>query len=420
MSTQGVIKTLFSDKEKTEALFPRTKLSAVSAEDGTGLNAIIDDLNAQLDTKATESFVTNKIAEAQLNSGGDIDLSGYATKDDLNSRVPTSRTVNGKALSSNVTLSASDVKARPNTWTPTAADVGARPSTWNPSFLTDAGNSSYRSGLQYSGSPTKPLYMAVWDADDSATGTQPNRRVRSIEAEGARALMGAAPAGFGLGTTTPKAPNDDPNQITKTGFYSAQHANLAPGSSGRAHILHIECTSNYAIQFQYDLDTSLQAVRRKLAGVWQSWKLDNPYTLPAATSSTLGGVKVGSNITNSSGTISLTKANVTAALGYTPAASASAGMIREFNSGAINVSPNTGWAHNGIQSKIYIVTLKTSAGKYTSLVFDYMAVERCGNTLYLSTMIGTTEIGASLSVSTSTGISITPKGASLVHVCGYY
>ena len=45
---------------------------------------------------------------------------------------------------------------------------------------------------------------------------------------------------------------------------------------------------------------------------------DTVYTLPAATSSTLGGVKIGSNITNSSGTISLTKANVTAALGYTP------------------------------------------------------------------------------------------------------
>ena len=44
----------------------------------------------------------------------------------------------------------------------------------------------------------------------------------------------------------------------------------------------------------------------------------NNYSLPAATSSTLGGVKIGSNITNSSGTISLTKANVTAALGYTP------------------------------------------------------------------------------------------------------
>lgn len=45
---------------------------------------------------------------------------------------------------------------------------------------------------------------------------------------------------------------------------------------------------------------------------------DTVYTLPAATSSTLGGVKIGSNITNSNGTISLTKANVTAALGYTP------------------------------------------------------------------------------------------------------
>ncbi len=45
------------------------------------------------------------------------------------------------------------------------------------------------------------------------------------------------------------------------------------------------------------------------------------YTLPNATASVLGGVKVGSNITVSSGTISLTKANVTSALGYTPPAS---------------------------------------------------------------------------------------------------
>lgn len=43
------------------------------------------------------------------------------------------------------------------------------------------------------------------------------------------------------------------------------------------------------------------------------------YTLPAATSSSLGGVKIGSNITVASGTISLTSGNVTSALGYTPA-----------------------------------------------------------------------------------------------------
>lgn len=42
------------------------------------------------------------------------------------------------------------------------------------------------------------------------------------------------------------------------------------------------------------------------------------YTLPTASSSVLGGVKTGSNITNTNGTISLTKANVTSALGVDP------------------------------------------------------------------------------------------------------
>ena len=42
------------------------------------------------------------------------------------------------------------------------------------------------------------------------------------------------------------------------------------------------------------------------------------YTLPKATSTTLGGVTIGSNISVSNGTISLTKGNVTSALGYTP------------------------------------------------------------------------------------------------------
>ena len=49
-----------------------------------------------------------------------------------------------------------------------------------------------------------------------------------------------------------------------------------------------------------------------------TWANEYSYTLPNATSSTKGGVIVGSNITVSSGTISLTKANVTSALGYTP------------------------------------------------------------------------------------------------------
>lgn len=42
------------------------------------------------------------------------------------------------------------------------------------------------------------------------------------------------------------------------------------------------------------------------------------YTLPTASNTVLGGVKIGSNITNTNGTISITKANVTSALGVDP------------------------------------------------------------------------------------------------------
>jgi len=43
--------------------------------------------------------------------------------------VPTSRKVNGKALSADISLSAADVSARPSTWTPSATDVGAIPAS---------------------------------------------------------------------------------------------------------------------------------------------------------------------------------------------------------------------------------------------------------------------------------------------------
>lgn len=55
--------------------------------------------------------------------------------------------------------------------------------------------------------------------------------------------------------------------------------------------------------------------KTKLAGIADG---ANAYTLPNATATSLGGVKVGANITVASGVISLTKGNVTDAMGYTP------------------------------------------------------------------------------------------------------
>ena len=43
--------------------------------------------------------------------------------------VPTSRKINGKALSSDITLSASDVGAKPSSWTPSASDIDAVPTS---------------------------------------------------------------------------------------------------------------------------------------------------------------------------------------------------------------------------------------------------------------------------------------------------
>lgn len=118
----------------------------------------------------------------------------------------------------------------------------------------------------------------------------------------------------------------------------------------------------------------------------------NKYTLPTASSSTLGGVKTGANITNSSGTISLTKANVTAALGYTPpttdtntwtafkgattSAAGTAGYVPAPTAGAANryfrsdgtwtVPPNTNTTYTLTKSGSTI-TLNGSDGSETSV-----------------------------------------------------
>lgn len=74
---------------------------------------------------------------------------------------------------------------------------------------------------------------------------------------------------------------------------------------------------NYLTQSQYDNAKSAGTLNANQIYMTPA-SSGSTYTLPAATSSTLGGVKIGSNITVNSGTISISKTNVTNALGYTP------------------------------------------------------------------------------------------------------
>lgn len=106
---------------------------------------------------------------------------------------------------------------------------------------------------------------------------------------------------------------------------AAGTAGYVPAPAAGAATRYLRCDGTWTVP--PDTNTTYSAATTSAAGLMSAadkTKLDgiatgaNAYTLPTATSSVLGGVKIGSNITVSSGTISLTKANVTSALGYTP------------------------------------------------------------------------------------------------------
>lgn len=107
----------------------------------------------------------------------------------------------------------------------------------------------------------------------------------------------------------------------------------------------------------------------------------NNYTLPTATASVLGGVKVGSNITNTAGTISLTKANVTTALGYTPPSSATTVTKTEFTASSAN------W---GTLSDGYYPFTLAASGKH------FLGMYRTNGSTYESVMVDAVESGSNI------------------------
>lgn len=136
-----------------------------------------------VDDTITVSLVGNYIPmgqKGQANGVASLDDSGKVPSAQLPPMdyVPTSRTVNGHALSADVTLDAEDVGARPDTWTPSAEDVGAIP---NPSggttgqvlTKTSTGEewSDAPSGLPEGGSEGQMLYKT---ADGTEWGDKPN------------------------------------------------------------------------------------------------------------------------------------------------------------------------------------------------------------------------------------------------------
>ena len=198
---------------------------------------------------ATKNYVSTQISQAKLD-GQNVDLSGYATKDDISKitttslgAVPKTRKVNGKALSTDITLSASDVSAVPtsrkiNNKTLSAdisldaSDVGARPDTWMPTA----------------------------------------------------AQVGAAPSGYGLGEAVLISIATIDNQV-RPGWYYSNESGTAAGFSSNRWWLHVKAYgtgTTFATQELYSFTGTriVQLERHKINGTWEEWEWCNPIMIP--------------------------------------------------------------------------------------------------------------------------------------------
>lgn len=114
-------------------------------------------------------------------------------------------------------------------------------------------------------------------------------------------------------------------------------------------VVSADVTSSTLTAYAKTTDLSAVATSGSYNDLSNKPTIPSAYTLPNATSSTLGGVKIGSNISVSDGTISITKSNVTSALGYTPATTNNASftgatMVQTLTvSSALNIPGGSIW-----------------------------------------------------------------------------
>ena len=145
---------------------------------------------------------------------------------------------------------------------------------------------------------------------------------------------------------------------------------------------------------------------------------DTIYTLPTASSSVLGGVKIGSNITLSSGVISLTKDNVTSALGYTPPTS---NTTYSAGTGLTLTGTSFSLSNSGVTAGSYGPTANVSGSNGTTINVPQITVDAMGrvtsvtNRVYTSVDNNTTYsvVGAN----GSTGL--VKNGSSVTSASGY-
>lgn len=159
------------------------------------------------------------------------------------------------------------------------------------------------------GSATKPVYFNASGVPVAGTYTLGEACSKSLTNVTAKGALGWTNT---IGTTLPTL-----NTLAFwNGAYTDTKSNLTYCNKGAFGDIVTESKGTYIKDLSVSGKTITYTKGDDTTGTITTQDTNTTYS--AATSSALGLVKIGSNITNSSGTISLTKANVTSALGYTP------------------------------------------------------------------------------------------------------
>ena len=78
MALTGKIMDFFSDKAMTIPAFPRTKVKAVSDENGVGLNVLLDDKVSKTESDMAELFASGKTILSSNQFGPELPEAGNA------------------------------------------------------------------------------------------------------------------------------------------------------------------------------------------------------------------------------------------------------------------------------------------------------------------------------------------------------
>lgn len=206
---------------KIKGILP-TKTSQLTNDSGYITGADVPEGAAASTTAPKMSGAANVGAEMAFARGDHVHPSDT-------SRVPTTRKVNGKALSSDVNLSASDVGARADDWVPTAAEVGARADTWIPTAAEVGARPS------------------TWTPSAADVGARPNSWTPSASDVGAIATdaRGAANGVAALGADGKVPASQLPSYVDDVveGYYhtgkfytTAAHTTEIAGETGKIYV----------------------------------------------------------------------------------------------------------------------------------------------------------------------------------------